>query len=80
MTMIYSRQTQQVLTEDGYFIAADYETVVRRNTDPSQRAQTRIVVQDAYADAIDRAYYAFTGANPDVEVVKRLPTRISSRP
>lgn len=71
MPLNYSGQTQPVLTEDGYFIAADYETVVRRNTDPSQRAQTRIVVQDAYADAIDRAYYAFTGANPDVEVVKK---------
>ena len=71
MPLSYSGQTQPVLTEDGYFIAADYETVVRRNTDPSQRAQTRIVVQDAYADAIDRAYYAFTGANPDVEVVKK---------
>lgn len=71
MPLSYSGQTQPVLTEDGYFIAADYETVVRRNTDPSQRAQTRIVVQDAYADAVDRAYYAFTGANPDVEVVKK---------
>ena len=71
MPLSYSGQTQPVLTEDGYFIVADYETVVRRNTDPSQRAQTRIVVQDAYADAIDRAYYAFTGANPDVEVVKK---------
>lgn len=69
MPLSYSGQAQPVLTEDGYFIAADYETVVRRNTDPSQRAQTRIVVQDAYA--IDRAYYAFTGANPDVEVVKK---------
>ncbi len=71
MPLNYSGQAQPVLTEDGYFIAADYETVVRRNTDPSQRAQTRIVVQDAYADAVDRAYYAFTGANPDVEVVKK---------
>ena len=71
MPLGYSGQTQPVLTEDGYFIAADYETVVRRNTDPSQRAQTRITVQDAYVDAVDRAYYAFTGANPDVEVVKK---------
>ncbi|HIS92542.1 MAG TPA: extracellular solute-binding protein [Candidatus Alectryocaccomicrobium excrementavium] len=71
MPLNYSGQAQPVLTEDGYFIVADYETVVRRNTDPSQRAQTRIVVQDAYADAVDRAYYAFTGANPDVEVVKK---------
>ncbi len=71
MPLNYSGQAQPVLTEDGYFIVADYETVVRRNTDPSQRAQTRIVVQDAYADAVDRAYYAFIGANPDVEVVKK---------
>ena len=58
-----------VLTADGYYIAADYEMAVRRSTDPSQRAQTRITVQDVYNTSINNANYAFANTHGDVEVI-----------
>ena len=60
---------QPIITGDGFYIAADYEAVVRRNTDPSLRAQTRLTVQNNYNTSIDNAYYTFTNEHGDVEVI-----------
>ena len=57
-----------ILTEDGYYIVGDYDAVVRRNTDPSLRADIRLTVQQNYNASIDNAYYAFTGEYGDVDV------------
>lgn len=58
-----------VLTEDGFYIAADSEAAVRRNTDPALRTTTRLTVQNGYAASLDNAYYAFMNRYGDVEVV-----------
>lgn len=65
----YINSAAPIITGDGFYIAADYEALVRRNTDPAQRAQTRITVQDMGAGAITDAYYAFGENHGDVEVV-----------
>ena len=65
----YINSAAPIITGDGFYIAADYEALVRRNTDPAQRAQTRITVQDMGAGAITDAYYAFGETRGDVEVV-----------
>ena len=65
----YISSTAPIITGDGFYIAADYEALVRRNTDPAQRAQTRITVQDMGAGAITDAYYAFGENHGEVEVV-----------
>ena len=65
----YIGSTAPIVTEDGFYIAADYEALVRRNTDPAQRAQVRITVQDMVGSAITEAYYAFGETRGDVEVV-----------
>lgn len=58
-----------IVTEDGLYIAGNYDTVVRRNTDPSLRSESKLTVQNAYNQSIDNAYYAFTNQHGDVEVV-----------
>ena len=60
---------QPIVTADGFYIAGDYEVVVRRNTDPSLRADIRLTVQDSYNTSIENAYYAFGNAHGDVEVI-----------
>ena len=65
----YINSAAPIITGDGFYIAADYEALVRRNTDPAQRAQTRITVQDMGAGAITDAYYAFGENHGEVEVV-----------
>ena len=62
-------QSAPILTEDGLFIASNYETVVRRNTDPTLRAEKRLKVQNQYNQSVDSAYYAFTNKHGDIEVV-----------
>ena len=58
-----------ILTEEGMYIACDYQSVVRRNTDPAQRAETRLTVQDLYIPSISNAYTAFSNQRGDVEVI-----------
>ena len=58
-----------VITSGGLYAAADYDTLVRRNTDPAQRAPKRLTVYDTYSDAVESAYYAFANRYGDVEVV-----------
>ena len=65
----YINSAAPIITGDGFYIAADYEALVRRNTDPAQHAQTRITVQDMGAGAITDAYYAFGENHGEVEVV-----------
>ena len=57
------------LTEEKYFVAMDYQTVVQRSTDPNQRAQTRLVVQDNYMNAVKSAYFDFSNQHGEVEVL-----------
>ena len=65
----YISSAAPIITGDGFYIAADYEALIRRNADPAQRAQTRITVQDMGAGAITDAYYAFGENHGEVEVV-----------
>ena len=65
----YINSAAPIITGDGFYIAADYEALIRRNADPAQRAQTRITVQDMGAGAITDAYYAFGETHGEVEVV-----------
>ena len=58
-----------IVTDDNYYICSDYQTVIIRNTDPSQRSEQSITVYTDYCNVMDQAYYDFTAANPDVEVV-----------
>lgn len=58
------------LTEDGFFIASDYYTVIKRNTDPSARAQTRLTVNNSYNQAVTSAIFTFGKQHPDLEIVE----------
>jgi hypothetical protein len=59
-----------ILTDDGDYICGDYQTVIMRSTDPSQRPEKSLSVYSNYNQYLDNAYYAFTAAHGDVEVVK----------
>ena len=50
-------------------------THLRRNTDPTLRADVRLTVQKNYNSTIDNAYYAFTAEYGDVEVVMTQQTQ-----
>ena len=65
---VTSAEIAPLLTDDGLYVIADYQTVVRRNTDPTQRAQKRLTVQNQYTETIQDAYYDFTNMRGDVEV------------
>ena len=41
--------------------------MVRRATDPAQRAQTRLIIQNGYTASLENAYYDFMTARGDVE-------------
>ena len=70
-----SYDVRPVITEEGYYITGNYEAVVRRNTDPTLRADVRLTVQKNYNSTIDNAYYAFTAEYGDVEVVMTQQTQ-----
>lgn len=59
-----------ILTQDGGFICGDYQAVIMRSTDPSQRPEKSVAVYSGYNQYLDNAYYPFTSAHNDVEVVK----------
>lgn len=63
--------TQPALTPDGFYIAADYSAIYRRNIDPNARAKKRLAVENTYANSMEEAYYAFTAKHPDVEVIRK---------
>lgn len=53
----------------GYFVQAGYDAVIVRNTDPSQKAEYRLSVNNGnYAEPINAAYYDFTNIRGDVSV------------
>ncbi len=63
-----SRVTQ--ITEDGFLLLWDYQTVVLRNTDPSMRSDITLYVKDySYTDALESAYYDYTNLHGDISVV-----------
>ena len=58
------------MTEDGFLLLWDYQTVVLRNTNPAERSEITLYVKDyTYVDALDSAYYDYTNAHGDVSVV-----------
>lgn len=60
-----------MLTSDGFYITYDYQSIIKRNTDPSSRAGTRLSVVNAYEQAFDNACREFEAAHDDVELVLR---------
>ena len=52
---------------NGAYIAGNGDAVVRRATDPAQRAQTRLIIQNGYTASLENAYYDFMAARGDVE-------------
>lgn len=61
--------TTPALTEDGFFICADYETVIARSTDPDARAARTLTVYTGYDQAMESAYYTFAAKHTDTDVV-----------
>lgn len=59
-----------ILTSDGDYITGDYETIAVTSTDPADRPEASMTVYTGYNSFLDNAYFAFTTANADVEVVK----------
>ncbi|MBQ8954424.1 MAG: carbohydrate ABC transporter substrate-binding protein [Clostridia bacterium] len=58
------------MTEDGFLLLYDWETIVLRNTDPAQRSEITLYVKDfGYNDVLDQAYYDFTNRRGDVSMV-----------
>ncbi|MBR4442072.1 MAG: carbohydrate ABC transporter substrate-binding protein [Clostridia bacterium] len=58
------------MTDDGFLLLWDWQTVVLRNTDPAKRSEITLYVKDyVYIDALDNAYYDYTNAHGDVSVV-----------
>ena len=58
------------VTAQGDFICADYNTVSLCSTDPNDRPENTLTVYSGYNTYIDNAYYDFTAAHKDTEVVK----------
>lgn len=53
----------------GYYVSAGYDATVVRNTDPSQKAEYSLKVNNGnYADPINAAYYDFSNIRGDVSV------------
>ena len=58
------------MTEDGFMLIYDYDTIVLRNTDPAARSEITLYVKDfSYNDAIEKAYYDFTNRHGDISMV-----------
>ncbi len=62
-------ELQPALTDDGYFICSDYQTVIARSTDPSARAARTLTVYTGYNQALEGAYYTFAAKHTDTDVV-----------
>lgn len=57
------------LTDDGRYLTGDYQTVVLRGTDPSQRAEVSLTVYSSYNTYVQNAAYTFGNTHSNVEVV-----------
>ena len=57
------------LTDDGRYLAGDYQTAVLRGTDPSQRAEISLTVYSGYNSYVQNAAYTFANTHSNVEVV-----------
>ena len=57
-----------VLTQDGFLIAGDSMTILRRNTDPSQRADALLNIQQNYHAVVESAFKSFAEAHPEIEL------------
>ena len=57
-----------VLTQDGFLIAGDSMTILRRNTDPSQRADALLNIQQNYHAVVEGAFKSFGEAHPEIEL------------
>ena len=63
-----SPRGQAALTASGLYAAADFFTLVRRDTDPAQRASVRLAVLSGHSENVENAAYAFGAERGDVEV------------
>ena len=57
------------LTDDGRYLTGDYQTVVLRGTDPTQRAEISLTVYSSYNSYVQNAAYTFGNTHSNVEVV-----------
>ncbi len=64
-----SPRGQAALTASGLYAAADFFTLVRRDTDPAQRASVRLTVLSGHSENVENAAYAFGAERGDVEVI-----------
>ncbi len=59
-----------MLTADNSIMISDYQNVLVRSLDVSDRAESILRICDnAYTEAVENAYYPFTDENPGVEVI-----------
>jgi ABC-type glycerol-3-phosphate transport system substrate-binding protein len=58
------------VTEDGYMLLGDYQTIVLRSLNPDDRAEITLHISDyAYENVVETAYYKYTNENGNVSVV-----------
>ena len=58
------------VTDDGFMLLGDWETIVLRNINPDERAKITLYVNDySYENAVDTAYYKYTNERGDVSMV-----------
>ena len=56
------------ITDDGRYLAANYDSVTLMNIDPEKRAQTRLTVMYSYNNAVESGSIEFENKHPEVEV------------
>ena len=58
------------MTDDGFLLLFDSQSVVLRDTDPTHRKEISLTVLDStYLSSLDSSYYEFTAAHGDIAVV-----------
>lgn len=64
------RNGSGVMTEDGFLLLSDWETIVLRNTDASKKSEVTLRINDfSYSTPVETAYYEYTNQHGDVSVV-----------
>lgn len=79
LSSMYGDTRPGLLLPGDYYVYYSYDNTAIRNTDPSQMAQTRLIVQSGYSDSMMDAYYAFGNTHGDVAVVLDNGYRDSSQ-
>ena len=66
-----ANQCNAQLTDDGYMLLYDWNTVLLKSTDPSKRSSFALSVMSYTSYSWERAYYAYTEAHGDIDVTIR---------